>query len=602
MASSEIQLVISARDETLKAFNSVKGSLESVGIDFKKMATAGAVAFGAISAEVGLSLKAFAGAEVEMAKVNAIMETIPQTAIKSAGGMDKLKTSIDDLSRSNIKLGFDDEDTSISMARLMQTTGSLTEATKLNAMAMDLARFKNVDLGTATTALMKMNAGSTKELKMMGIELDDNATKEDAFRIIMEKTAGQAKAYSETIQGKTEAMKISMANLQEGIGQALAPAFTKLVEAVLPVIEKFSKWAEENPKLLATILVVVGAIAGLVGVVGAIGLIIPSIITGISMLGVAFAVLTGPVGLVILGITALIAVGVLVYKNWETIQSKAVEIWTAISNWFVEAFNNIKNFFTTIWNSIADYFTQVWETIKMIFSFAVAFIAGLVILAFKAMGIDIIAVFESIKVFLAETWEWIKVAFSVALTFISNLWNTVWGAVSGFFVEKFDSIKTHFSEVLKWISNVLKIFIEPFQKLWESLWGAVGGTVQRVFDGVMNIVKGMLNWVIDKINALINAANSVAQIGASIGIKPPTIPTLPRLAKGGIVNKPTIAMIGEAGPEAVIPLSRGGGRVGRMGDIIINVTNNTIQTADDLTELVDKGIREALRLNNQLSY
>jgi len=89
-----------------------------------------------------------------------------------------------------------------------------------------------------------------------------------------------------------------------------------------------------------------------------------------------------------------------------------------------------------------------------------------------------------------------------------------------------------------------------------------------VFEGV----KFVFNKVIDKINDFINSLNS--GLGFSffgIDIDPPDLPNIPRLAKGGIVSQPTTALIGERGPEAVIPLSRAGGNLGSTN---INLTVN----------------------------
>lgn len=70
-------------------------------------------------------------------------------------------------------------------------------------------------------------------------------------------------------------------------------------------------------------------------------------------------------------------------------------------------------------------------------------------------------------------------------------------------------------------------------------------------------MKNSVNWIIDKVNTVINAINSIANVGRSFGVSVPSIPNIPKLAQGGIVTKPTLAMIGEGGEsEAVIPLSK----------------------------------------------
>ena len=108
-----------------------------------------------------------------------------------------------------------------------------------------------------------------------------------------------------------------------------------------------------------------------------------------------------------------------------------------------------------------------------------------------------------------------------------------------------------------------------------------------VFEGV----KFVFNKVIDKINDFINGLNS--GLGFSffgIDIDPPDLPSIPRLARGGIVSQPTTALIGERGPEAVIPLSRDGGNLGQTN---LNITVNAGMGTDG--QEVGKSIVDELR-------
>jgi hypothetical protein len=130
------------------------------------------------------------------------------------------------------------------------------------------------------------------------------------------------------------------------------------------------------------------------------------------------------------------------------------------------------------------------------------------------------------------------------------------------------------------------------------MWQRVGGVVTTVFDSVKATVKSSINWVIEKLNSLIRSVNSVASKGAgAIGVNIPAIPEIPMLAKGGIVTRPTLAVIGEAGPEAVVPLSGNGAR--GIGGINIYITGNDILGDDAAVELGDKIVR-ALKLHQAL--
>ena len=71
----------------------------------------------------------------------------------------------------------------------------------------------------------------------------------------------------------------------------------------------------------------------------------------------------------------------------------------------------------------------------------------------------------------------------------------------------------------------------------------------------------------------------------------PQIPEIPSLAKGGIVNRPTLAMLGESGPEAVIPLGRGRGGAGMTINLVIN---GDVNGFDDFQQKVTSVIRDAV--------
>jgi hypothetical protein len=92
-----------------------------------------------------------------------------------------------------------------------------------------------------------------------------------------------------------------------------------------------------------------------------------------------------------------------------------------------------------------------------------------------------------------------------------------------------------------------------------GLWDWVGNTFRTALDEVISL------W-----NDLHFSVPSVKVFGHRFGGETIGVPQIPMLANGGIVNSPTLAMIGEAGPEAVVPLS-GGGAGGIGGDMTVNI-------------------------------
>ena len=106
-------------------------------------------------------------------------------------------------------------------------------------------------------------------------------------------------------------------------------------------------------------------------------------------------------------------------------------------------------------------------------------------------------------------------------------------------------------------------------------------------------VRGLINDGIDKINDALEFKISIP--GPDISINPPNIP---HLASGGIVTRPTLAVIGERGPEAVIPLNGASRGVGRQTPMVYieTVENYEAVSLQTLTQRLDHWVRTAERM------
>ena len=134
------------------------------------------------------------------------------------------------------------------------------------------------------------------------------------------------------------------------------------------------------------------------------------------------------------------------------------------------------------------------------------------------------------------------------------------------------------ADVINFVGELINIFM-----VLEKIGKAVASAIGAAFGAVADVVKGALNGVITMMNFVIAGLNKIhfelpswipGIGGKSFGI---SLPNIPMLADGGIVTKPTLAMIGEAGAEAVIPLSKGG-----MGgiNVVVNVQGSVVQEQD----------------------
>lgn len=148
-----------------------------------------------------------------------------------------------------------------------------------------------------------------------------------------------------------------------------------------------------------------------------------------------------------------------------------------------------------------------------------------------------------------------------------------------------------------------KSAVELLALYWKMLWDGFQKVVTDIWDAIKTSITSTINWIIDKINVLINAMNSVSSMSAGLfgaSNSSIVIPNIPKLAEGGIVSSPTIAMIGEAGPEAVVPLSKMGNMGGGGATIVINYPSFKDQNDEDrMRTMLDQYFRPLL-MNNKI--
>lgn len=241
----------------------------------------------------------------------------------------------------------------------------------------------------------------------------------------------------------------------------------------------------------------------------------------------------------------------------------------------------------------------------------------------------------------------IVAAVGIAAWELYKHWDTVWGFIKGIASDAW-----HFLEkVFGWIVDVaiypVKVEIAALEWLWGKAWDGIGAAISwvwdhvlapvfgffsgafdgvssalygfwtyvgKAWDGITGLIKGGVNDIIGFVNMLIGALDSI-QIHIP-GIKIPIpgvpdipgfdwsglgIPKIPTLAAGGIATRATLAMIGEAGPEAIVPLNRArdfsGGAGGGDTHIHVHMDNAVITdgaTARRLGHMVADGVHEAL--------
>lgn len=323
---------------------------------------------------------------------------------------------------------------------------------------------------------------------------------------------------------------------------------------------------------------------------------------------------------------------------WTGIKDFFAGIWTAISNFFIGAWNSIVATFTSIMEWIRSNivepiasFYETWiapvvnkiiKTVSKLVEIVVALFVGLynllvqnviqpVVNAFRGLWQKVSGFFVSLWNGIVAIWSAVSGWFNAhVIQPVVRLFTSLWKKVSGAAKSAWEGIKSVFSAVGSFFSStfqkaynaVTKVFSKigsffskiwngiknTFSKLGTSISSAIGGSVKSGINGVISMIENTINAAIGLINGAIGLINKLP--GVSVG-KISRL-RMPRLAEGGIVDKPTIAQIGENGREAVVPLEKNTGWMNEVADRLNALQKNNSPADNEkiitkLDEMID---------------
>lgn len=264
----------------------------------------------------------------------------------------------------------------------------------------------------------------------------------------------------------------------EAIGKIIdkiAPQFANLADQLANGNIDTDKWVKVGEAIAKIIAVIVGVVAAVKTVIAVVRTV-TSVVKGVSAV---ISFVSSPVGLVILAIMALIAVGILLYKNWDKIKAFAIRIWTAIKDFFVNIFTSIGNFFTSIWEGISSFFSGVWNGIKETVSGAVS------------------AVWEVISTVFSTIWEFISGVATNIWTSITTAFTNILSDITGTIGNIKDSIVTGFTAAIDWIKALPAQAVQWGKDIIDSIVSGIKSAVSKVGEavsGVASKIKGFLGF------------------------------------------------------------------------------------------------------------
>lgn len=360
-------------------------------------------------------------------------------------------------------------------------------------------------LPQAAQAAIKKDIFGQEAMSAAGILMNNavDGTLQHFIDKVKESGSAERVAIQQTnnLDGELASLNSAYEETQLILSEAVTPAIRKCTVFLTQGISAVGSFAKNHETLLKVLVAVGASIGGVIAMMatfnmiwGGAGYIIMSAVAGALKLWKVLMLLknailivksamiifnavmfANPIGLVIAAIAALIAIGVLLYKNWDVVKAKAAALWS----WFSEKCPWLANVFSSAFNNIVENVSSAWNRIKY-----------------------------------------------------------------------------HFTQVIDFVKNI-------FAGEWGKAWENVKNMFANIFGGLVGLAKQPINAIISLINKAFSAIGSVSVSipdwvpsmgGQTLSFE---MPQIPMLANGGIVTKPTTALIGEgAESEAVLPLSK----------------------------------------------
>lgn len=370
--------------------------MEAMRPAFQKMALVGSAAFAGVAAGIGKAVSEAGDAEK-------ISQNFQTTFGDSAGAIN------DFISEFGSKFAFVESemrDGANSIGFQLNAMGEIgaEEGEKITesllTAAGGLSDFfgEQMNVADASKAMAKGLAGNRAQLIDMGfnvLEEDiENAaeamgmnTKEltkaqeaQVFtKLIMDQTKGSVEGLTDgldTYTGRKRAFRKVTKETSETLGNAFLPMVTEAFKKIKPVVEQISNWIKENQELTKWILIGTGVLAGLVAIIGMVGLVLPSVITGFTLITGAIGYAIGAikvVGIAMVGLSApvLLLIGIfgtlafIIISKWDLIKAGTKELVEIVKGWFDWLYNKLigNSVIPDLVNGMVDWFKSLPDKI-----------------------------------------------------------------------------------------------------------------------------------------------------------------------------------------------------------------------------------------------
>nr|DAU44733.1 MAG TPA: minor tail protein [Caudoviricetes sp.] len=498
-----------------------------------------------VASSMGLSLEETAAAIGIMSDAG-IKGSQAGTTLR--GALSRIAKPTDDMKAKMDELGLSFYDSEGKMKPLKDQVGMLKNA------------FKGLTPEQKQNALVTLY-GQESLSGMMAL-IDKGPNKLRNLTKSLENSDGAADKMAKTMQDNMNSSLEQMMGAFESaaivVQKVLAPAVRKVADAVSGLVDKFVSAPEPVQRMIVIVGLIVAAIGPLLVVFGQAVVILQrvkvgflALRSGLALIGSSFTAISLPVLGIIAAIAAVIAIGILVYKNWDKISKFGKEMWANvkkfasdaaeaikekwgdITQWFSNTWNNLKNGAKGLWDGTIQGAKDAADSVKNAWNGIKEWFANL----WKGTTSGLSSAWDSVTTTLAPFVETIKSIFQPILEFFSGLW----GQVQTIFGSAWEIIKTVVMGpvllLIDLITGDFNQFKEDFAMLWQTLFTNIqtlvttyvqiivgfftawGQTVSNIWTTVVNTIQSLwgafTTWVINMamsiVNGIVNGWNSFKQ-------------------------------------------------------------------------------------------
>lgn len=272
------------------------------------------------------------------------------------------------------------------------------------------------------------------------------------------------------------------------------PVLAKMIQGFLMLIPALTL-------ILSPLAIGIGLFNGMLAAWSSIWMLIGPLVTGLVAMSATVWIVAG-------AIVGLVAVGVLLYKNWDEIKAFLLKAWEAIKSAAVSVWEGIKSALLAVWDGIKAAALLIWEGIKIYFTTVLNIYKTIFTTVWDVIKTALSATWETIKAVAIAIWDGIKTYFTTLLEVYKTIFTTVWGAIKNTVVAVWNELKSTATTIFNTIASFLSGLWNGVKNTAISVWNTIKSSVSNIASGLSSAVQNTFNSLKSAVSNIFNSVKS----------------------------------------------------------------------------------------------